>query len=421
LKKSIFHISAIALGAALACGSAVAQETPSVTFGGFGTLGAVHSDSDRVDFVSNARQPSGAGASRSTSFAPDSILGLQANARLSSSVSGVLQVVSQRQEDGSFRPGVEWAFLNYQAAPNLDLTLGRSAPPIFAGGESRLRGHSRLLARPQLETHHGLPMTHMDGVGAAWRHQAALGQLTLRGDVGKSTAKLPAGAHLKASELAVASATLENGSLTWRAAYATAKLSARAQGLDALVGGYGQYGANLMANGAPSALARQAYGAADFFSIDKRRANFGALSVAYDQGPWLAQAEFAVRKAASAIPDTRSWSALAGYRMGQFTPYVGFSRLNTTSALDNAPRLAALTPTASALNAIGAGALAGSSEGQRSSTVGVKWNFHENMDLKIQYDDARLRQNGFGTFVAATGERPPSRVGLTSVAMDFVF
>ena len=49
-----------------------------VTFSGFGTLGVVHSDYDKADFVGNVVQPSGAEGARSWSPTPDSDLGGQA-------------------------------------------------------------------------------------------------------------------------------------------------------------------------------------------------------------------------------------------------------------------------------------------------------------------------------------------------------
>ena len=421
MNKRAIKLSAIALGAALACSSAFAQETPSVTFSGFGTIGAVHSNNDQVDFVSNARQPRGAGASRSTSFAPDSLVAVQANARFSSSLSGVAQVISQRQDDGTFRPGIEWAFVKYQAAPNLDFTIGRTALPAFAVSDSRLLGYSNLMVRPPVDVYFGVPLTHLDGVGASWRHDTSLGQLTLQGNFGNSNAHFPNGAKVKGENLVSASASLETGPVTWRAGYTTTKLTYHANGLNALVGGYNQYGSGLMAMGAPANFSQEAYDAANFFNIDGRRASFADLGIAYDQGPWIAQAEITRRKVGSLVPTTRSWHASAGYRIGKVTPYLGFSRLETLSSTTNAPVLSAITPTASALNGLGAGALLASGTGQRTSTVGVKWNFRDNMDLKVQYDDVHPTQN-FGTFTNTTGAAfAPSRVGLTSVAVDFVF
>lgn len=82
-------------------------------FSGFGTLGVVGSDNDRVDFVNNAAQPNGAGHTRDWSASVDSRIGVQLTYLPSDKFSAVLQVTAEQEYDNTWDPDVEWAFLQY--------------------------------------------------------------------------------------------------------------------------------------------------------------------------------------------------------------------------------------------------------------------------------------------------------------------
>src|ERR1700674_204188 len=100
--------SMFALGAAMAHADATNDTIDKyVTFSGFGTLGVVHSDYTKADFVGNVVQPSGAEGGSSWSPTPDSDLGGQANFTLTDSLTGVLQVLSRDDAHGQFKPTVE--------------------------------------------------------------------------------------------------------------------------------------------------------------------------------------------------------------------------------------------------------------------------------------------------------------------------
>src|ERR1700692_4312756 len=123
--------SMLALGTAMAHADAANDSIDKyVTFSGFGTLGVVHSDYGKADFIGNVIQPRGAGAS-SWSAAPDSDLGGQANFTLTASLNGVVQVLSRQDTNGQFKPTVEWANLQYQITSDLKVRFGRMILPTY--------------------------------------------------------------------------------------------------------------------------------------------------------------------------------------------------------------------------------------------------------------------------------------------------
>lgn len=398
------------------------SEVAPISISGFGTIGAVHNSNSNLDFTTNTRQPNGAGATRSTSFSPDSIVGVQLNGGITKNVSGVVQVVSQHQYDGTFKPSIEWAFVKWQARDNLDITFGRTALQAFATSDSRNVGYSYLWVRPPVDVYYQVPLTNIDGIGASWRHDLPVGNLTLQATGGRTNIKFPEGDKLKGRKLYNVSATLESGAFTWRAAYTSTDLTyTSSKGIGSLVSGLNQYGTGLNAAGF-GPYAAEAFAAANSLNIDSRRASFVNAGVTYDKGNWIAQAEVTARKSPSYIVDTRAWHASTGYRIGTFTPYIGFSGLKTTSdPSTRTPVLSAITPTAAFLNGTMASAVASQAIAQNTSTLGVKWNFRNNMDLKLQYDHMRFKDGTNGTFTNKTGSTGNSGANLISAAVDFVF
>ena len=413
-------ISLIASACALLANPVFAEGLPDVSFSGFGTIGIVSNDNSSLDFIGNSHQPNGAGATHSASFGPDSLLGLQMNMTLTKDFSGVVQVISQHQYDNTYTPQIEWGFLKYQVTPNLDLSVGRTALSSFALSDSRLVGYSYLWARPPIDVYYQVPLTSVDGVNASWRHDTSLGQLTMQGAYGSTQLKMPQNARIKGNDVLNLSATLESGPFTWRAGYTAAKLNYNSPEFDTLVSAYNQYGQYLSNLGATD-LANEAFSAKNNIAIHDMNASFIDLGVSYDKDNWIAQAEWTKRKSGSVIVNTKAWHASAGYRFGQLTPYIGVSSLETTSNINNYPVVTGGNPIADTLNSTTSSIFASSALAQDTTTLGVKWNFRSNMDLKLQYDDIRFKQNTTGTLVNVTKQQGNSRAGITTLAVDFVF
>jgi hypothetical protein len=104
---------------------------PQVTFSGYGTVGAVHSDNDRADYLVDAFKPNGPGHSRDVSWDVDSRLALQATAQLTPRLTGVVQVIAQQRHDNSYTPSIEWANLKLDVTPDLSVRVGRIVLPVF--------------------------------------------------------------------------------------------------------------------------------------------------------------------------------------------------------------------------------------------------------------------------------------------------
>jgi len=69
-----------------------------------------------------------------------------------------------------------------------------------------------------------------------------------------------------------------------------------------------------------------------------------------------------------------------------------------------------------------ANVLANTNQAQSSTAVGLRWDFHNNMDLKFQADRVK---NDTGSYGALVNTQPAFKLGgsynLFTLALDFVF
>lgn len=402
--------------AALVAAHAHAQETPNVSFSGYATIGASHSDNRSADYLPDAFKPNGPGHTHAWSWDVDSRAGVQATANLTPKLSAVLQVITQQDYRNTYRPSVEWTNIKYQFTPELAARAGRVVLPVFMVTDYRRIGYANPWVRPPVELYSLVPITTIDGADGAWR--ARFGDITntLQVTVGRADAKFPNASGFDAGTAEVRKAvavvdTFEYGYTTLRLNYGQANLTIRA--LAPLFDAFRQFGP-------PGAAI------AERFDLDGRTADFVGLGINYDPGTWFAMAEAAQFNTHSVLGSKRAWYASAGYRFGAFTPYATFARISAGSATsDPGLSTAGLPPqaaaTAAVLNANLNHTLALLTQ-QRTVSAGVRWDVTRNVALKAQYDSIRPEHGSSGTF----GNFQPSfvpgtRVGVFSAVADILF
>ena len=114
---------------------------------------------------------------------------------------------------------------------------------------------------------------------------------------------------------------------------------------------------------------------------------------------------------------------MAGWRVGSFTPYLGYARISTS--IDREGRFATGSPLEEGADIVVGGVnrtldtLNGS---QKTATVGLRWDFMRNVALKAQYDRTRLDDGSFGRLTNfQPGFQTGSKFELFTVAVEFVF
>ncbi len=334
-------------------------------FNGFGTAGVVHSSTDQADFTTNYKQPTGAGFTHAWSATPDSKLGMQVAASYREQLSAVVQVVSQYQSDGTYKPLVEWANLKYQITPDADIRAGRIALPTFMYSDSVNVGYALPYVRIPLEIYLQLPITNSDGVDGSYRVHFGGTTTTVQAFAGRFVSGVPDG-HIEAHGLRGLSTTFEADAVTVHLSYQTLHYSINQGGVTSK---------------------------ADPQSVL-------SLGASYDPGKWYVLGEW-VRSPDEAFGLIYGGYLFGGYRIRDLTAYIGYARtyvgregsLDLPSVMD-----------------------------QRTNMVGLRWDITRHLDAKVQLDHTVLHGGLDSSFInQQPAFNPTGNINLLSLAVDFTW
>ncbi|MBT9493447.1 MAG: hypothetical protein IV107_14135 [Paucibacter sp.] len=387
-----------------------AQETAKAdsmfTLSGFGTVGAVGTDTNEARYVVSG-QPRG--ATKSWSGDVDTKLGVQVNAKLNKMFSATMQVLSKQDGDGSYQPAVEWAFAKAQFSPSLSVRLGRMGAPFFAVSDFRDVGYANTWLRPPQDVYGQVPISHFDGGDASYQTNLGSATVNLQLYAGKSKSVFE-GVDLSMDSMVGFNASVElDGGITLRAGYVDAKLTVESVSLKQLV---------TALRAVPLASVQSVGNQMD--ATDKK-ATFTGFGITLDRDNWLAMAEYTMRRTESYVPDTDGWYVTLGYRLGKFTPYVTISDLSQKSSnVDNTIPLG-LSPQLNGLKALVDATLRSQSNEQKTNAVGVRWDAYRNVAVKGQFEQIKTDGPGLFASPSAAFTAGKNTVQVYSVAVDFVF
>jgi hypothetical protein len=363
-------------------------------FSGFGTAGFAYADTNKAEFTRDA-QPRGVDSSGDVGL--DSLLGVQGTAHLTSDISATAQVMFRRSTNPSFSLDVTLAFLKDQITQDLAVRVGRLQLPTFMISEYRQVGFANTFIRPPLEVYGQSPLDYVDGADAQYTHsfgpiEIAAGALYGRADLTVSgavvTVKRFTGGNISATWGPL---TLHYNRVTEHLTLVTAA--------DPLIAAVGEAGFTALAN--------------QLSTVDKP-SGITDYGLSLDWHNFLLQGEIAESHVGGYIGASRGKYLLAGYRIHKFTPYVSYAVRNPISPTSDStiPQVGPLVPLALGVDALLA------KYSQHTESFGVRWDFHDSMDLKLQVD--HVSPQGPGLFVnVQPGFSGP--VNVVALAVDFVF
>ncbi|MCK6412561.1 MAG: hypothetical protein L6Q55_09095 [Azonexus sp.] len=363
---------------------------------GFATLGASRSDSRELEFVRDLSQARGIG--REWSAKIDSLAGLQTGWRLTRTLEASAQLVSRYRYDRSYVPELTWAYLKYEPWPMLSLRAGRLGTDFFMLADSRMVGYSYPTVRPPGDFFWHLPFSSIDGADLSLSR--SLGDDVLRGKLfyGTTTARLPlAREHWDISGSAMAGGYLDyqSGAWQWRAGYAALRFS-RDLPLSGLL--------------APLLPPAQLASTLAYLKTSGRRAGYYSLGLVHDRGPWLLQWMLnRIEQESAVFESSHAASFLLAYRSGSLTPYFGYSLARSS------PKRERPSPLIDRI-------MADSHVDQRTTTLGLRWDFARNTALKLQWDGIRASPSSLFPFRNDPSSGQWSgRMNVYSLTLDYVF
>lgn len=396
------RISILALIGLVAGGNAVADDRW-FAFNGFGTLGATRSSSAEAEFVRDLSQPDGARDGKWTADI-DSLLGLQLNARLGAGLEAAAQVVSRYHHDASYDPELSWAFGKWTLNPEFNLRAGRLGTDFFMLADSRLVGYSYATVRPPGDYFGILPYSYIDGADATAVFPLAAGMLRSKLFAGMTREKVSLANRVWDTDRSVIHGI--------HGEYQRGEWTARV-GVAAI-----RFHHNLPIEDLRASLRPFAPAAADALTVSGSRSKFYNAGLVYDAAPLQLQLMFnRVDHGSVVFENSHAGYALAAYRVGKFTPFLGYSRMksNPKTLETGLPEIPF-----GALNDAVAAVLADSHADQRTWLAGVRWDLLPQADLKLQIDDIRGDPRSIFTW---RGETPnwDGKTTVLSLALDFIF
>ena len=281
------------------------------------------------------------------------------------------------------------------------------------------------------------PLTHLDGGDIAAQYDVAGGVLNAQLSMGKikeyaaiNTPELKAPGNFAyiSGPVQLFNLSYERDGSTYRAGYGKYRF-----GVSTNIGPFNMYD-----------VAVRAYQTAvpDYDSnVKLQRENYAlwTFGYAYDKGNWLVQSEYAKNSGRNLlVPSGAAWYLLGGYRVGKFTPYASFSKIEAkprSLQRPDAARCGAVPGCAFGtlvMNAIDNG-LAVMRE-QSTIAVGSRYDFYRNMALKAQFEHVSkpaMNEPNRGLFVNEVRDMAASpkstfltqsrSVNLLTLSLDFVF
>lgn len=378
--------------------SAFASDSP-ISVSGFGSAAITSSNSDKAEFV-RYNQIDGASSSRATTGV-DSVLGLQATAKVNDWLSLTGQGIVRKDNSNSFGAEVSWAFAKARLNSDLNLRAGRIGLPVYGVSDYINVGYANTMLRSPVEMYSQAIFTDLDGVDLVWSKSMWDTSFTTQVGYGKSKKDSYLGGTIEANKLIAFNVSAEHGPVTLRFSRAQGKLT---------------YSDNASFNSLYSALSATGFGnLANELAIKDKDASFTSLGANLDWNNILVQSEYAKRKSDSFASDTTSWYVMSGYRIGKFVPYYTHSVLKQDSATQTTaiPHAGPFLPLAMAVDSV-----LTQSE-QTTDSIGVRWDFHKSAAFKIQADRVRPQSAG-GLFV---NKKPgfSGNVNVIAASVDFTF
>ncbi|MYN07164.1 porin [Pseudoduganella aquatica] len=363
-------ITGLLLGAA----SLGAAHAGDFTISGFGTLAAGKAyggtqgqwnEFDCPCYIANYEHGAVYDKSR-VSLAEESLAGVQLKYKFSEQLSATAQVVSRASE--KMKGEIDWAYVTWDITPETTLQAGRRRLPIYAYSDSVYIGYTLPWIRVPQDIY-GWEIGAYNGVNLS--HRKTLGDWAVIGNIftGQEVTK-----NNKEMERIYYGARVDDA---WKR----------------ILGGYldvsnDYVGVRMIYMQNTIDLTSYPAAAEDAVVTRGLRQRIMGVSASVDYNNFLLRAEANTFRRPAQDYKARSWTATAGYKIGDFTPLAGYSHytekqtdLYTDLQIDN------------------------------TRFVALRWDFRKNMDLKIQFDKVIDRSH-----IAFSGNSK-----LVSVALDAVF
>jgi predicted porin len=150
--------------------------------------------------------------------------------------------------------------------------------------------------------------------------------------------------------------------------------------------------------------------------INGKLSRYVSLGGIYDNGPWQVHLMLSrTRQESDIYENGRAGYFLVGHRFGAWTPYLGYSWWKSK------PKGLSWGPLPPEVDALVLDAATQGHTDQRTATLGLRWDFRENMALKAQWDRIRGKPTSVFPYRWENVGRWDGNTDVLSLTLDFIF
>jgi hypothetical protein len=401
----------------IVCSVEAAELGESITFRSFGSVAAVHSDTDQADFFNAiAISPEGPGRTESVSWNSGSKFAGQVDWTISDRFSATAQTLVKQYEDGDWGPRMEWAYVKYNASNELDIRVGRIRPPVYMLSDFLDVNFANPWVRPPTEQYYNIPVTNMDGIDFLWRPDFAGFSWLVQPYYGEKDLDTTTEGEYVGIENFGLNLSASKGDFTYRFGYWDADLEMEIASFKQASAGLQQ-----ICLGFGDPVACEQYELLNLQDINYR---FLSAGLTWDQGDYFVQSEFGrAISNSTTVADSTAYYVTGGMRLNLWTPFLSYSNFDNRMPANITE---SMIPT---VNSIALGVLAANAQSQSTVSAGVRYDILPTVSLKAQWDhsmtsdcsgNARTCRGMFGRSTDAF-KATEQDVNLISIAVDFIF
>jgi len=372
---------------AFAC-QANASETSNekVEFSGFTTIGAIYSDSDhhgyRKSVVSDDAVYSG-----EIDFKQHSLLGLQVDWSISSSIAAVYQGVLRDLPEPSLDRFTTLAFLSYEVNTNWTFRVGRTAPDLFLLTEYRDVDFSYIWATAPNEVYGIVPYRSIDGIDITYNQRALGGVFKAKLFTGASDAEISTNSTVEEVNIEdIFGISLSFDHFNWLVNVKHSQVS---------IANEPESNAFIVANinKIPDFLWPNAAGFSSSLLMKGQEVDYSSLSGQYQWLSWLASAEVSqIKSASEVIPKITSGYAALSYQINAHQFYSVYAFTESKNYVFDEPGVneEALEEIIHATNDL----MNFYAANQESISFGWRWDITSSMASSLQWNYTKLNKGG---------------------------
>jgi hypothetical protein len=228
--------------------------------------------------------------------------GIQFNARISDQAEAVLQLLSRAGDD--FDVEAQWAYIAYDAQPNLKLRAGRLVLPFYLHSQYLNVGYAYPWIDLPTEIYGAIPIDTMEGIDATWSFNTGTINHALNLFWGSMRVEVGEGLLFEVNNQHGVNLRSSMGNVSTWLGFTSSKVS-----LDL----------------------SDALGGLDNYNLDDSYAHYLSAGIQYDNGSLLLMAETSELKISAPagwFPTQPAGYVMAGYRVGKLMPHLTWAYMN---------------------------------------------------------------------------------------------